>query len=148
MLTDLCSFLMSGTSRRSDLLARLGSGRTLTLDRHSVNQILSEHMLRKPCTLAASSTRCTLLHLVALIVLPLPSPARYNSPDRRHMYLHAKSSSREEESLASPVRDIEMESCPLEPIEIVGDYFDLLMQASSRVVVMSRCLPNSKSSDP
>lgn len=108
----------------------------ITLDMHSATQ--RAHASETVHAFCLSHA----LHLVALIVLPHSSPALRASRLRRRQ--HPQPVKRNEEDLAFPMWDEELVSATLEPIAIVRDYFDLLMKASGRVVVMSRCLPTSK----
>ncbi|KIP08165.1 hypothetical protein PHLGIDRAFT_389624 [Phlebiopsis gigantea 11061_1 CR5-6] len=106
----------------------------ITLDMHSETQRAhASETVHAYCLNSA-------LHLVALIVLPHSSPASRASRLRRRHTQPVKP------GLAFPMwNSSELVSSTLEPLIIVGDYFNLLMKSSGRVVVMSRCFPTSKS---
>lgn len=85
------------------------------------------------------------LQLCALIVLPATSPARCSPGVLEHTNLPIKATP--EDGLAFAMWEEDVESASWEPLTTMRDYFDLLMRASGRVILMSRCLPYSKSSD-
>ncbi len=80
------------------------------------------------------------LHLVAVIVLPQPSPARGNSSNRRHTINSPSNGSLEQDMWEHSVGHLG--HLMMEPILMVEDYIDMLKKTSGRVIMLSICLYN------
>ena len=88
------------------------------------------------------------LQLSALIFLPQASPAPQNADSgRQRPHYPIKSSGTPDKASTHGLWEKEVEHLSMQPIAIVADYFDLLVKASGRVIMISRCLRNGESED-